>query len=162
MGLALALEIAKEAADRQIDVFVDSQCALTTLRKPRQASGQDIVRRIIKTLEEMQGRVTFHWIPAHSGNPGNEEADRLAKEATGWRRDGGSGPRAPTYPMKFPVSTVSRWARNKVKEQWKREWPASGHGSTLRQVLPRLDNKSLRLYHGLTKNLASVLFQFFF
>jgi ribonuclease HI len=159
VGLALALEIAKEASDRQFDIFVDSQCTLITLRKPRQASGQDIVRKIIEDLEEMQGRVTFHWIAAHSGIPGNEEADRLAKEATGWRRDGGSGPRAPTYPMKAPASTVSRWVRNKVKSQWKREWPAARHGSTLRQVLPRLDNKSLQLYHGLTKNLSSVLTQ---
>jgi ribonuclease HI len=159
VGLALALEIAKEATGRQIDVFVDSQGALTTLRKPRQASGQDLVRRIIEALKEMQGRVTFHWIVAHSGIPGNEEADRLAKEATGWRRDGGSGPRAPTYPMKPPMSTISRWAKNKAKEQWKREWPASRHGSTLRQLLPRLDNKSIQLYNGLTKNLSSVLIQ---
>jgi len=49
-----------------------------------------LVRRIIETLKEMQERVTFHWIVAHSGVSGNEEADRLAKEATGWRRDGGS------------------------------------------------------------------------
>jgi ribonuclease HI len=99
VGLALALDIAKEDADRQIEILVDSQTAPTTLRKPRQASGQDMVRGIIETLKEMQGRVTFHWIAAHSGIPGNEEADRLAKEATGWR-SGGSGPRAPTYPMK--------------------------------------------------------------
>ena len=85
VGLALALDIAKEAADRQIEIFVDSQTALTTLRKPRQVSGQDMVRGIIETLKEMQGRVTFHWIAAHSGIPGNEKADRLAKEATGWR-----------------------------------------------------------------------------
>jgi len=39
-GLALALDIAKEVAARQIEIFVDSQTALTTLRKPRQASRQ--------------------------------------------------------------------------------------------------------------------------
>jgi hypothetical protein len=44
--LALALEIAKEATGRQINIFVDSQGpgTLTTLRKPRQAP-QDLVRR---------------------------------------------------------------------------------------------------------------------
>jgi hypothetical protein len=52
-----------------------------------------------------------------------------------------------------------KMGENKVKSQWKREWPAARHGSTLRQVLPRLDNKSLQLYHGLTKNLSSVLIQ---
>lgn len=159
VGLALALEIAQEAANRQIAVFVDSQTALTTLRNPRQASGQDIVRNIIETLERMSERVTFHWIAAHSGIPGNEEADRLAKEATGWRKDGSSGPRAPTYPLKPLASTIARWMRNEVKEQWKAEWPASMHGGTLRQVLPRLDKKSLLLYRGLTRNLSSVLFQ---
>jgi ribonuclease HI len=44
-----------------------------------------MVKGIIETLKKMQGRVTFHWIAAHSGIPGNEEADRLVKEATGPR-----------------------------------------------------------------------------
>jgi len=36
---------------------------------------------------------------------------------------------------------------------------SGSHGNTLRQVLPRLDKKSLQLYRGLTKNLSSVLIQ---
>ena len=57
------------------------------------------------------------------------------------------------------ASTISRWARNKANEQWKEEWLTARHGNTLRQVLPRLDKKSLQLYRGLTKNLSSVLIQ---
>jgi len=61
--------------------------------------------------------------------------------------------------MKPLASTISRWARNKANEQWKEEWLTARHGNTLRQVLPRLDKKSLQLYRGLTKNLSSVLIQ---
>ena len=61
--------------------------------------------------------------------------------------------------MKPLASTISRWARNKANEQWKAEWLTARHGNTLRQVLPRLDKKSLQLYSGLTKSLSSVLIQ---
>lgn len=104
-----------------------------------------MIRRIIETLKEMQGSVTFHWIAVHSGIPGNEEADRLAKEATGWR-SGGSGPRAPTYLMKPLASTISRLARNKANEQWKEGWLTARHRNALRATSTR----QLQLYRGMT------------
>jgi ribonuclease HI len=159
VGLALALELAQEAGCEAI-IFTDNQGALKTLQNPREASGQHIVRHVLELLNGLIEQVALHWIPAHRGIPGNEEADRLAKEATGWRADGSRGHRAPTFPPLQPLqSAVTRWARAKAKEDWKNEWAKAKHGHQLRQLLPEVDRKSLQLYSGLSKELSAVLIQ---
>ena len=40
----------------------------------------DCVRRIAACIEEKGLRVTWQWIRAHNGNPGNERADALAAQ----------------------------------------------------------------------------------
>jgi len=108
VGLALALELAQEAGCEAI-IFTDNQGALKTLQNPREASGQHIVRHVLELLNDLIEQVALHWIPAHRGVPGNEEADRLAKEATGWRADGSRGYRAQTFPPLQPLqSAVTR------------------------------------------------------
>jgi hypothetical protein len=64
-----------------IAIFTDNQAS-----RPSQ-SGQHIFKRIIQRLTGAERNVIhieFHWMPAHHGVEGNELADKLAKEATGW------------------------------------------------------------------------------
>ena len=170
-GIALALRLANtvdEYYGYDIEIYTDNQSALKTLRSPRQASGQYLVRQIVGALDSWQvkypGRsVQLHWIPAHVGVPGNEAADYAAKEATGWSEHGpGHGERAPTLDHLGPTvtrSAVERWIRGRTRDGWAQEWEKSSHGAALRQWLPRLDRKSLQLYDSLTKAESTVLVQ---
>ena len=88
-GILMGLDLAMKFNQRNVAVFTDNQAALQALESPRRQSGQFILIRIIQALAEASLRgisVEFHWIPAHQAISGNEMADKLAKEATGWRQ----------------------------------------------------------------------------
>jgi len=75
-------------------IFTDNQAAITSSSEPGTQSGQGILRVLAITLDLLRWRgieVRVHWIPAHIGVPGNEMANRAAKQATGW-------PLVNTYP----------------------------------------------------------------
>ena len=72
-----------------IRIFTDSQAALQALESPNGCSAPQIMQKITRSIDDVRTRGTpihLHWIPAHTGIRGNEEADVAAKEATGWRR----------------------------------------------------------------------------
>ena len=51
---------------------------------PQNKSEQYIVQCIAEQYSKLSLLVEIHWIPAHTGVPGNEIAGWLAKRATGW------------------------------------------------------------------------------
>lgn len=54
--------------------------------KPRQKSGQALLRDILIKLEQLSRlwapQVQFQWLPGHNGIHGNEQAHTLAQQAT--------------------------------------------------------------------------------
>lgn len=92
VGMLMGIEIAIKSTRGRAAIFTDNQAALKALKNPKRPSGQYIIRRTVDALASANARgvhIEFHWIPAHRGIEGNELADRLAKEATGWRQTRG-------------------------------------------------------------------------
>ena len=89
-GIFMALRMFDENDQgyKKARIYTDNQAAIISSHKPRQQSGQHLIKRILglwNCLSQRGKAVTLQWIPAHAGVPGNERADIAAKLATGWR-----------------------------------------------------------------------------
>lgn len=86
-GITTALELANKHGyqSKDIRVFADNQAALLRLKHPNNTPGQWWQQRAIhaaRQLRDRDNKVTIEWVPGHVNVHGNEEADRLAKQAT--------------------------------------------------------------------------------
>lgn len=66
-------------------IYTDNQSALKSLYKIAYQSGQILliaIRQSILNITKRGHEVQFRWIPAHSGIPGNERANLLARQTT--------------------------------------------------------------------------------
>jgi hypothetical protein len=74
------LFLTKNLMKRRIHICSDSRAALVELAKT--ATESSLVWECIQVLGKVSefNKITLVWIPGHQGTPGNEEADRMAKE----------------------------------------------------------------------------------
>jgi ribonuclease HI len=62
-------------------VYTDSRITLDSLQNPRKHTYLiEEIRKRVATLQESKWKIKFSWVKAHGGIPGNETADKLAKE----------------------------------------------------------------------------------
>ena len=65
-------------------ILSDSRSALQAIQNPGNKSGQQIIHAILRTATNTKTHgivIRLQWVPGHCDEPGNEAADRLAKEA---------------------------------------------------------------------------------
>lgn len=142
-------------------IFTDNQAAIISNNKPQQQSGQYIIRdtaAILSRLSDMGVRTVIHWIPAHEDVEGNEEADRLAREATSSLN---CPPQIPGIaPCQVTLRTSLRTGlKQRMLEDWATEWKDTKHGKELRKIFPRPTRALLRLHSGLQKPVSSCITQ---
>ncbi|XP_070384135.1 uncharacterized protein [Dermacentor albipictus] len=82
-GLHLAVDLlAEELPATPAAIFCDSKAALLCLQNPKRASlGVALLSSRLTAFQDAECSLSLHWLPAHVGIPGNEEADTLAKSA---------------------------------------------------------------------------------
>jgi ribonuclease HI len=135
-------------------ILCDSKSALQSIQNARNKSGQRIVHAILSAATEVQARniaLRLQWIPGHCDDPGNDAADRLAREAA---RPG------KTHPFRPLLTRENAHSRGKIRAQWEHEWKSSTKGSHLRKIdntLPAA--RTRKLYGSLPRNRAYLFTQ---
>ncbi|KFA81824.1 hypothetical protein S40288_09567 [Stachybotrys chartarum IBT 40288] len=138
-GILLALQITQE----------DKQQGNTRSRA---------IAQITEKLQQGGLPVEIRWILAHIGIWGNEQADKAAKEATGWREGGATGPRAASPAELWALqSTLKTWTHKDVHKAWQDKWANESRGRVCFQYTLKLTNKVLQLYTKLNKRQSVLL-----
>jgi len=135
-------------------ILCDSRSALQVIQNTRSRSGQRIVHAILQAATEVQAdgiTLRLQWVPGHCDNPGNDAADRLAKDAA---RPG------KTHPFRPLLSREMAHIRNNINAQWGQDWRSSAKGGHLRKIDCTLPASYTRkLYGNLPRNRAYLLTQ---
>lgn len=89
-GILLKTGLASHMGYRLSRVFicVDNQALIRVISNLNSKSGQHIVQRIVEEINELKKDdyiIELHWIPIYMSIAGKELANKVAKEAIGWR-----------------------------------------------------------------------------
>ena len=127
-----ALEWAEQRLKNSLTIFSDSLSSLHAIEN--RSNSHPLVVSIHARLHNLENNhsISFAWTKAHAGINGNEEADRLAKEATIQRR-------ACEY-NNFPLSHAKYNIKQTCRQEWNREYISAVQGSGTRLWLPTIDH----------------------
>lgn len=115
---------------------------------------------IAKRLDALSNPIHIHWIPAHTGVPGNEAADIAAKEATGWRSQGLPGTVSPTPPhLHTLISACKTSIRSRVNQQWEEQWKTDIRGRITHKITKKPSKQVLGKFATMSRPGTSVLVQ---
>jgi len=154
-GIHLAVKMAGKSSEQydKCYIYVDNQSSIQAIDKPKQQSGQYIIRNILQSLEELQNQrpnleFRIEWVPGHMNIDGNEKADEEAKKAALEKL---SEEQAPLYPKLKSAQTTK--INDDINMAAKKAW---NNGKTnarqLRKLTrPRRVKAGVQLYGSLPR-----------
>ncbi|GBN33194.1 hypothetical protein AVEN_28472-1 [Araneus ventricosus] len=128
LALLKAVEHAVSLPTQQLTILADNQASINSAANPK--SHNSIARKIFKLLHS-HPHIRVSWIKAHAGYIGNEEADRLAKEAA----ETGN---IPETPLELPKSFIKTFLRQKMLATWKMAWDNGDTGRLIHNIIPKV------------------------
>ena len=144
---AHAIEV-REVTDTHIRILSDSASVLQSLKKNQITSR--LILECHNALERVavqyRNTVTLQWIKGHSGSPGNDAADELARRGSNTRAFG------PEPIVPIPFNQLRSWLKEHTQTQaeiWLTSVPGCRQS---REAMPSLDVKLTKLLLRLDRN----------
>ena len=124
-----AIQEISDAEDTSIRyvILTDSKSSLQSLQSYKPTEYYHLCHDIIRRIKEISNNICLQWIPSHIGILGNEEADRLAKEATSLHPVNKNTPSLPT--LKNSIN-------HKINSKWINQWRKSDKGREYFKIQP--------------------------
>jgi ribonuclease HI len=160
----IALDIHATTNTRRCTIFTDNQAAIQAIANPKCPSGQYILAKAIRTLDKLRDQgwqIELRWIPSHIGVPGNEAADRAAKEASGYNPNTLPNPEPQPEPESLQVlaATTKPIIRQTMRDEWKHAWEKAKHGRELFRLGARPGKGTLTIHAGTHRAVSSTITQ---
>ena len=137
VGAILALWLIHTTPDligRKVTLYIDNQSIISALSTPKSTSGQHLLNLLRTSANETGCKLTIRWISSHSKVKGNEDADRMAKEAAEGRSSAAiSLPHILRSPLPISSSATKQDFNAVIKHRWATTWEASPRKARIAQ-----------------------------
>ncbi|XP_023214293.1 uncharacterized protein LOC111617197, partial [Centruroides sculpturatus] len=116
-----------------IYLYTDSRTALSILTNGKRHIG--LSANLISKANNLSKirKLHFNWIPGHTGQAGNELADKLARKACILNRE-------PSY-KKLPHSWLKNQLTNLALNEWQHEWENADTGRKTYAFIPSITHR---------------------
>ena len=112
-----------ETSYKSVSIYTDNQAFVNSSIAPKAAPGQYLLQEFSASAGRVRARITVNWISGHSKVAGNEQADRLAREAAAGRASRGIDlPQILRSQLPTSASARNQHYLEKLKRRWGREW----------------------------------------
>ena len=107
-----------------------------------------MLNQVLELISKLPNDINFVWIPSHIGIPGNEVADRLARD--GAKHDDVD------YSVPLEQGDVSRLVSAYICEKWQNSWNSSntGHMYMYREIEPYVSTRINFVHNNRKKEIA--------
>ncbi len=128
---------------QKIEIFSDSQSAIGAIQLNWTVENHKqlvfSLKTKIKQLRNKGIETEIHWTPGHAEVAGNEEADRLAKEAAKEAAEITSDAH-----ITYTKQDIRKAAKEHVNLIWQQRWDTSERGRFLYRFQPQVDCKTVK------------------
>jgi ribonuclease HI len=164
VGVILALWLIQntpETLGQKVTLYIDNQALIKAIPTPKATPAQYLLNSLRIAANGTGCRLTIRWISSHSKVKGNEEADRLAKDAANGRSSTRDNlPHILRNPLPTSASALKQTFNAKLKTKWAETWNTSSRKTRLAQfgdVFPF--NAFIDRLNSLTRKQSSTILQ---
>ena len=163
-GALLALWLIRttpETIGKQVSLYIDNQSLIAAINAPRANPGQYLINSARTAADDSGSSLTIRWISSHSRVKGNEEVDRLAKEAAEGRSSATDNlPHLLRSPLPTSASASKQEYNAKLKAKWLDLWNTSPRKPRLVQFGDKFPySMFLKRLYVLTRKQSSLILQ---